>query len=267
MNGMLKAGRYLVLDLGNYAVKAGIAIQGRLIRQTTFLQEIPRWIQNWEGGGWWISVRAPSDRLHRWVAERFARFPEERIPHAVGGRPRGMGSDRWVASTWAWHQWRVPVLIFLMGSALTTVWVDQKGKVQGGTISPGIRLRIAALAEQAGKLPTIALPTLLETYTQLDSPWYGNHTQAAISAGILTGYIAEVQMLIEQFLNAVQGANRCMIVFAGGDALFLRRWIEPHLQTFNARFPVQWLWRPYFVLEALAGWLATLELSTGYSTD
>ena len=89
------------------------------------------------------------------------------------------------------------------GTALTMTATDSSGVIRGVTISPGLRTAARSLTEGTAQLPQVALevpPTSL-----------GYDTQSAIQAGIVLGYKALVEGLIERIkadLEALTGDKR-----------------------------------------------------------
>jgi type III pantothenate kinase len=64
--------------------------------------------------------------------------------------PNRLGTDRWVAAIGAWHRIRAagaprPVLVVMVGTAVTVDAIDASGRFLGGLILPGFGLMLRAL--------------------------------------------------------------------------------------------------------------------------
>lgn len=150
--------------------------------------------------------------------------------------PATLGQDRWAKIIAARHWYKGDTcLIIDMGTCITYDVLSSKGDYNGGSISPGIRMRFEALHTYTGKLP------LVEWSLGQPVP-EGTNTRYAISSGVLKGIGYE----IAGFIAAENDKNKNLrVLLTGGDADFL---IE---QLKNSIFASQITHDPYLVLKGL----------------
>ncbi len=129
--------------------------------------------------------------------------------------PETLGPDRIAAAAGAYSLFpKEDLLIIDAGSAITYDYFAGK-KYKGGNISPGLGLRFKALHKFTGKLPLI---THAEKFT---SP--GRNTTEAITAGVITGIIYEINEYIRTFEKKHAGFK---VILTGGDSGYLKEKID-----------------------------------------
>ncbi len=102
--------------------------------------------------------------------------------------PREVGADRIVNAVAAIHEYGSPLVIVDFGTATTYCYVNENAEYMGGAIAPGINISMEALFDRASKLPRI----------ELTRPEHvvGKNTVSAMQAGILYGYVGQVDGLV-----------------------------------------------------------------------
>ena len=100
------------------------------------------------------------------------------------------------------------------GTALNWEYVNEKGEYLGGGIAPGMEMRFRALHDFTKKLPWIQ-PSLPIPLPELN----GKSTENSILSGVINGYIAEINGLIQQYELNNKGILYTFL--SGGDAAFL----------------------------------------------
>ena len=103
-----------------------------------------------------------------------------------------LGSDRRVNLYGAAKLYGAPVLILDFGTALTCDYVSEKGVFMGGLIIPGPEISLQALSHKAALLPQIPFPKQYKEFI-------GKDTVGGMKAGVLQGYGAMTDGLIERF--------------------------------------------------------------------
>ncbi|HEY0670366.1 MAG TPA: type III pantothenate kinase [Sphingobacteriaceae bacterium] len=101
-------------------------------------------------------------------------------------------------------------LVIDCGTCITIDAITGSGEYSGGSISPGLNMRLKALHVFTGKLPLVALDTGF-------SEWIGNDTTGSILSGVLEGTFQEVFGFISKYVSAYPGLK---ILLCGGDANF-----------------------------------------------
>ena len=106
-------------------------------------------------------------------------------------------------------------LIIGTGTCITFNFVSQGGEFLGGSISPGLHMRLEALHTFTGRLPKEKISPLF--------PLIGYNTRQSILSGALGGAIAEVDGLIGRYQERYE---EMQVVLTGGDMLFFERHLK-----------------------------------------
>ncbi|MES2731267.1 MAG: type III pantothenate kinase [Bacteroidota bacterium] len=131
--------------------------------------------------------------------------------------PETLGTDRIAAAVGA--QTLYPeenCLVIDMGTCITYDFVDRDHHYWGGSISPGLRMRLMAMHTFTSRLPLLELN---EATTDL----IGRNTTQAMRSGAIYGMAAELDGIIESYLQRV-GTLR--VIACGGDAPYFERRIK-----------------------------------------
>jgi type III pantothenate kinase len=131
--------------------------------------------------------------------------------------PREVGADRIVNSVAAYERFRSGLIAVDFGTATTFDCVTPKGEYMGGVIAPGIQISADALFSRAAKLPRIEI--------QRPPRVVGRNTQHSMQSGIVFGYVALVDGLVDRIKEEV--AFPCAVLATGG----LARLIAPLSRT------------------------------------
>ena len=104
--------------------------------------------------------------------------------------PREVGADRIVNAVAAIEEYGGPLIIVDFGTATTYCYINENKQYIGGAIAPGIGISTEALYSRAAKLPRIeiAKPEAI----------VGKSTVAAMQAGILYGYVGQVEGIVSR---------------------------------------------------------------------
>ncbi len=125
--------------------------------------------------------------------------------------PETLGTDRIAAIAGAYQLYQEKtVLVIDAGTAITYDLISDKC-FKGGNISPGIFMRFRALNQFTGKLPLISDIS--------DYSFPGRNTVDAITAGVITGVVYEINEYIRTFEEKHPGIT---VIISGGDGLMLR---------------------------------------------
>ena len=103
-----------------------------------------------------------------------------------------LGSDRLITAYGAFKIYGAPFLLLDFGTALTCDYVSKKGVFEGGLIIPGPQVSLEILSERTALLPRVLPP---KAYPRL----FGRDTKGCMKAGLLQGYGAMADGLIERF--------------------------------------------------------------------
>ena len=127
-----------------------------------------------------------------------------------------LGIDRALTIFGAGNLYGYPVLVIDGGTALTITGVDDKYRLVGGAILPGLRLQLRSLSIGTAALPEIILPPQLP-------PRWSNNTPGAISSGILYTVSAGVSDFIRDWQQLFPASY---IILTGGDGELLSGYLQ-----------------------------------------
>ncbi len=214
----------LVLDVGNTSTKAGCFADG-LLRETIANltpAAVPGLVQRWQPQHVLVaSVAAPAAEwatgLQALVPGRVLAFVPGTTPVPLTNAyatPATLGADRLAAVVGAAGLWPgQAVLVIDAGTALKLDLAAADGTYHGGSIAPGLAMRLRALHEFTGRLPLLPLPAPDATVALV-----GDSTQGSMLSGVVNGTVAELNGLLAQYRAHYQGL---VVMLTGGDAAFL----------------------------------------------
>ncbi|MCA1322088.1 type III pantothenate kinase [Bacillus tianshenii] len=104
--------------------------------------------------------------------------------------PREVGADRIVNAVAGIHLYGSPLIIVDFGTATTYCYINEDKQYMGGAIAPGISISTEALYSRASKLPRIEIAR--------PEGVIGKNTVSAMQAGILFGYVGQVEGIVER---------------------------------------------------------------------
>ncbi len=127
-----------------------------------------------------------------------------------------------VACMAAVEKYGAPLLVLDFGTATTVDAVDAGGVYVGGSICPGVRVSMDALAQHAAMLPHVEL--------NLPDKMLGYDTISQIQAGIVGGYVGSMEYLIRRTrAEMAEPDEQIKVVATGG----LARMIADHTDTID----------------------------------
>ena len=100
-------------------------------------------------------------------------------------------------------------LVIDAGTCITYDAVDKRGVYKGGSISPGLQMRLKAMHTFTSRLPLVDLKDFKD--------WQGHDTVSGMLSGALNGCISEVNGFIETYNSKYPGLQ---VILCGGDANF-----------------------------------------------
>jgi len=233
----------LTIDLGNTNVVFGLFRGKRLVQQwrqpSDRFRKVPH---NFKCEGVMVASVVPAldHALRVEVKKRLGVSP-----HFVTGRnikgirvkvnKSEVGADRVVDALAAFRLYGGPCLIVDFGTATTFDVVSAEGEYLGGSIAPGIMLGRDALYERTAKLPLVEIKTPRSVI--------GTDTVTAIQSGLVFGYVAMVEGMIQRIKlkskNAVPAGRqeklKMRVIATGGLAGLICRhtkaveFVDPHL--------------------------------------
>lgn len=121
--------------------------------------------------------------------------------------PREVGADRIINAVAAYELYGGPFIVVDFGTATTFCAVSSRCEYLGGVICPGIKISAEALFEKAAKLPRIELTK--------PNTVIGRNTVASMQAGIVYGYVGEVDYIVRRMKKEIKEDNIKVIATGG----------------------------------------------------
>ncbi len=221
-----------LLDIGNTAVTYGLYEGGRLLKSGSKpYSDIPKIANKFFKSGDKNNINAvicsvvpkytqlvcnlfKLKNASVWVVNHNLQVP---IRHRYRSLKK-LGADRIVNVYGAVRMHKLPLLILDYGTAITADYVSAKGVFEGGMIIPGPELSFQALIERAALLPKkIRLPKSRRDFL-------GTTTYDCMSSGILEGYAAMTEGLIQRFKSKF--GNKLRVLATGGFAAHLKPFVR-----------------------------------------
>ena len=122
--------------------------------------------------------------------------------------PAPLGADLVVACCAAQSMFTLPCIVISMGTATAMFVVDEKKRMLGGTISPGVSISLDALTSRGALLPAISLTPPKHII--------GKNTDDSIRAGVVLGTACMIDGMIDKIEAEI--GKKCTVVATGGIA-------------------------------------------------
>jgi type III pantothenate kinase len=122
--------------------------------------------------------------------------------------PKEVGADRIVDAVAAFDRYGSAVIVVDFSTATTFDYVTGRGEYVGGAIAPGLGISMNALVEHAAKLYRVELVRPRDVV--------GRTTVGAIQSGLIFGYTALVDGLVERIIR--ERGEKTRVIATGGYA-------------------------------------------------
>ncbi len=224
---------FLALDIGNTRLKWAIYAQPRpgaelLAQGAEFLENIDKLAD-----GAWADLPAPARTLGCVVAGDGIRLRVQEQMEQVAGwdiapqwviaseteagltngydYPSRLGADRWVAMIGAYHRMRAqgaprPMVVVMIGTAVTVEAIDVNGKFLGGLILPGHGIMLRALESGTAGLH---VPTG-------EVREFPTNTSDALTSGGTYAIAGAVHRMVQHVQEHCQAAPKCVMTGGAG---------------------------------------------------
>ncbi len=132
------------------------------------------------------------------------------------GKPETVGADRLAIATGGVRLFpKTNLLLIGLGTCITTNFVNKYAELVGGSISPGLEIRLKSLQYYTAKLPYVA--------PKADVSLIGYDTDANILSGVILGMAYELDGFIDAYKTKFENFN---VVLTGGDVQHLASHIK-----------------------------------------
>ncbi len=239
----------LVIDIGNSFIKVGVFTDHKLVFDTRFpvsgdfnIDEIRKQHHPQKAIISSVAQQANSTIykniiacLHNLELTEFSHHTAVTVKNKYK-TPESLGLDRLAAVIGAKTLFNnTSVLVIDAGTCITYDHINVEGEYFGGSISPGINMRLKALNKYTARLPLVDFE---KTFTH----HYGVDTQSSILSGVINGAINEIKGFIADYQS---GNPQLKVIICGGDGVFFDTRLK------NSIFAHQILHEPNLVLIGL----------------
>jgi type III pantothenate kinase len=167
-----------------------------------------------------ISIVGDDDSLVSDLVQDFPKLlllkPDTPVPINIDYKtPQTLGIDRVAAAVGAVSHFAGPLIVIDAGSCITCDLIDADHTFRGGTISPGLQMRLQAMHTFTAHLPLLKLdvPKVL----------VGQSTNECMISGAVNGARLELAGFIRQYLKDYPELK---VIICGGDANYFDKMIE-----------------------------------------
>ena len=218
----------LALDVGNTCIKIGCFVDQQLLCNAVYptqdfnRERLRQWLNSIVGEqavaevGLSCVVPRIHDELLAELQKAYVVFDikphsmPELIIHADDRNE--LGADFICAYYGALTKYETPVVVFDLGSATKTLFIDENQEIRGVTIKPGLQQSLTAMVANIPHLPAIDLSEPQEII--------GHNTEQAIKAGVFYGELAHLKYFSE-LLDEHYGMQATKIITGGYSSYFV----------------------------------------------
>jgi type III pantothenate kinase len=125
--------------------------------------------------------------------------------------PKDVGADRIANALAAYTKYGGPIVVIDFGTAVTYDAINAEGDYLGGAIAPGVEISLDALIRHTAMLRRVE-PVAPDSVI-------GRNTVASIQSGLIWGFVAQVEGMVERFRSELGGSAK--VIATGGQAAML----------------------------------------------
>ena len=220
----------LCFDFGNTRLKCGVFVHNQLTQVLSLpdsneatIEEI---LKKYKPGKTILSsvidhnagiekIMAEASSFHKLSSETILPFT------TPVGKPETIGADRLALAAAAVYFYKGKNnLVIGLGSCITYNFINKYDSFLGGSISPGMEMRLKSLHTFTAKLPLVKADLAAIGW---NFPLIGYDTRTNILSGILIGLAAEIDGIIDKYAEKYSNFN---VLLTGGDALYFARHLK-----------------------------------------
>lgn len=214
----------LCIDIGNTRIKYAIFDQSKLFETGTWSKFNVSTLRR-------IQIDFPSIQriiistvtlIDKATQKELKKYPDRyllldhTVPLPIKNRyksPETLGKDRLASVVGAKALYpKRPCLVVDAGTCIKYDFISAKSVYKGGSISPGMNMRLEAMHHFTAKLP------LIEPFDY--KKLVGEDTPSALLTGAQQGALSEIKGMIAAY---VEKYGRIKVIFTGGDAIFFAK--------------------------------------------
>jgi len=215
----------LCVDLGNTRMKAALFEDGQLINSSILNNDLIEQIQEL------INIYKPEKSILSSVIHHDKKIEEilsastafHLLSHQsklnftlAVGKPDTMGADRLALAAAVVHfHPKKNNLVIGLGSCITYNFINSAGVFLGGSISPGLEMRLKSLKDYTALLPLVE--------KEWSFPLIGYDTKTNILSGVIWGMAKEIEGIVAAYSEKYGNFN---VVLTGGDCTYFERLLK-----------------------------------------
>jgi len=216
----------LAIDVGNTRTKVGLFLKDQLQKLFIFdeleIKKLTELIKTWKVDH---SILVNSGNYNSKIDEQLSKQTDFiKLSHQTPvpiinqyATPETLGKDRLCSAIGAaTHKPDSNLLIIDTGTCITFNMVTEQNEYLGGSIAPGIEMRLKALPHFTHKLPLIH-----SNYNTVKL--IGNDTESSILSGVINGIMSETDGLIDRYRNNFTGLK---VYITGGSCNFFEKQLK-----------------------------------------
>jgi type III pantothenate kinase len=209
------------IDVGNSQVKIGLFKEDKLIKaENVDNTAIICHLQEHDVSNVIISTVKEDNSVIAELGKVYSNLlvfkPETPVPLNIDYEtPNTLGIDRVAAAIGVNSGFNGPLVIVEAGSCITCDLINDKNVFRGGTISPGLQMRLQAMHTFTSKLPLLKL----RSPNQL----VGRSTNDAMLSGVVNGSQQEIADLVGRYQKKYPDLK---VIICGGDAIYFDKIME-----------------------------------------
>jgi type III pantothenate kinase len=216
------------IDIGNTRTKAAALVKGKITAEATFFTDnqaepLVQWLKEVGPEKIGFSSTAAANLATvadlSVIADVFELKGSTPTPFKnLYATPETLGADRLAAVAGAHLLFPDQnCLVADCGTCLTLDFISAEGCYYGGSISPGMHMRLQAMHTFTGRLPALS-PDFAK------SKYRGNSTSACMLAGAQAGMLAEITAQRDKYENEF---GKITLLVCGGDTSFFETNLTP----------------------------------------
>ena len=212
----------ILVDIGNSSIKTTEVIGGEF-QETIFWDELGDVVSEYGGVPLMISsVRKIDDTILSKSEAKILTYRTKLPIDIEYNSPDTLGADRIAAAVGANTLFpEENNLVIDLGTCITIDLIDRHKVFKGGIISPGLTMRMQAMAKFTDQLPDIS-----EEWKDLNSNELGKTTKECLLSGSFYGIIHEINGVLRTLEKDFTSLN---MILTGGDAHFFESNLKAHI--------------------------------------
>jgi len=214
----------VLVDAGNTSIKSAEVVSENIVHERRW-KSIPELDKHYANEIPFCICSTNKQELS--LEKRKVQLVNNNAPIGLGldyKTPETLGADRIAAAVGCYDLFpNQNSLLIDFGTCMTMDFISDTGIFRGGVISPGLKMRMRAMAKFTANLPDIS-----KEWEALDETLLGKSTKECLQNGSYFGIIHEINGFRSRLESEFAPLN---VVLSGGDAYHFASKIKAHIYT------------------------------------